>query len=60
VVKSEWRKDLCRTQVTLEIDGDPSLMLTRPIGNHYSITPGDQSLKLQFLSKMLNVQLEKI
>lgn len=60
VLKSEWRNDLCRTQVTLEIEGDPSLMLTRPIGNHYSITPGDHEKELQFLSRMIGADLEKI
>ncbi len=60
VLKSEWRNDLCRTQVTLEIEGDPSLMLTRPIGNHYSITPGDHEKGLQFLSRMIGADLEKM
>ncbi|MDG6935690.1 MAG: hypothetical protein JRN26_02205 [Nitrososphaerota archaeon] len=60
VVGSEWRSDLCRTQVTLSFEGDPSLIIRNPIGNHYSLTPGNYSQEIGFLSGMLGAKLERI
>ncbi|MGC8662078.1 MAG: L-arabinose isomerase family protein [Nitrososphaeria archaeon] len=60
VVSSEWRNDLCRTQVKISFDGDPSLILKQPIGNHYSLTPGNYSNELVFLARMIGAKLEKI
>lgn len=48
------REDLCRTQVTLEV-GEPAVaaLLSRPLGNHHIIAPGDQAAGFRLVAELV-------
>jgi L-fucose isomerase-like protein len=58
VVEAPYSKNMCRTQVTLEVS--PAVIdyfLNEAIGNHHLILPGNYVHSLVLLSKMLKIDL---
>ncbi|MGB9630581.1 MAG: hypothetical protein ACP5KE_02550 [Candidatus Methanodesulfokora sp.] len=56
----EWRSDLCRTQIRVKTEGDPSIIMRRPMGNHHVISFADISRELFYLADALNIEYEII
>ncbi len=49
------REDLCRTQVTLSIDGSLDPLLSSPLGNHHVLIPGHHRDAIErFFDRFLN------
>ena len=54
----KWRDDLCRTQIKVRMEGDPSIMIKKPMGNHYVISFADISRELCYLADALGMECE--
>lgn len=54
----EWRKDLCRTQIKVRVEGDPSIIVKKPMGNHYVLSFADISRELFYLADAFNMEYE--
>ncbi len=55
----KWRSDLCRTQVMLKVPG-ASLLLEKPIGNHYVVTEGNHIAELKMYAYINSLAFEDI
>lgn len=58
--EAEWRDDLCRTQIRVKTDKDPSIIVRRPMGNHYVLSFGDISRELSYLADILDMEYEVV
>jgi len=59
VLREPFREDVCRTQVRVELE-DPSLVVERPIGNHYALTLGDHLKLLESFAYVEGYKFERI
>jgi L-fucose isomerase-like protein len=55
-----WSKELCRTQVEIEIDGDARSMMERPLGSHYALTYGRHLGSLEQMARLSGMHFEKM
>jgi len=54
ITGSLTREDLCRTQVSLSIDGSLDPLLSSPLGNHHVLIPGHHRDEIErFFSRFL-------
>ncbi len=54
----QFSRHTCRTQVIVKVDGDPSIIVREPIGNHYALVYGDVTRSLRFLASILDLMYE--
>jgi L-fucose isomerase-like protein len=54
------REDMCRTQVTIALDGDVDSYLDRTLGNHVAIGYGDVRDELAAVAEELGVELVEV
>ncbi len=54
----QFSRHTCRTQVIVKVDGDPSIIVREPIGNHYALVYGDVTRSLRFLADILDLVYE--
>ncbi|MGC9145005.1 MAG: L-arabinose isomerase family protein [Nitrososphaeria archaeon] len=59
VLSEPFREDVCRTQVRVELE-NPSLVVERPIGNHYALTLGNHVKVLENFSYVEGYEFERI
>lgn len=55
---NQFSRHACRTQVIVKVDGDPSIMVRKPIGNHYALVYGDVTRSLRFLARLFSLAYE--
>ena len=46
IIKNEYRKDRCRTQIHIKLDADVSYFLRASLGNHHLVVLGDEKEKI--------------
>ena len=51
------RSDLCRTQILVEIDGDPMNLVRYPLGNHTIVSYGDHRESLRAFCKLAGIEV---
>ncbi|MFW5903243.1 MAG: hypothetical protein ACOCS7_00740, partial [Halolamina sp.] len=54
------REDMCRTQATVELDGDVNSYLDRTLGNHVAIGYGDVREELAAVAEELGLELVEV
>jgi L-fucose isomerase-like protein len=59
VLSEPFREDVCRTQIRVELE-NPSLIVERPIGNHYALTIGDHLKLLESFAYVEGYKFERI
>lgn len=59
IAGGEWRRDMCRTQIHIELRNARKL-LEEPIGNHYALVIGDHVEEIASLSELLGIDVEEI
>lgn len=52
----EFSSSLCRTQITLEMQGAADYFLVNPLGNHHILVPGDFSDKIRRWCRLQRMQ----
>ncbi len=55
---NQFSRHACRTQVVVKVNGDPSIIVRDPIGNHYALVYGDVTRSLNFLAKLFDLAYE--
>ena len=55
-----WSKEICRTQVEIEMDGDARSMIERPLGCHYALTYGQHLGSLEQMARLSGMRFEKM
>lgn len=48
----------CRTQITIALDTDASMLLERSIGNHYALVIGNYTMELKSFAKTIGIKTE--
>lgn len=54
----QFSRHACRTQVIVKAEGDPSAIVSDPIGNHYALVYGDVTRSLRFLARLFGLAYE--
>ncbi len=54
----QFSRHACRTQVIVKVEGDPTTIVRKPIGNHYVLVYGDVTPSLRFLASLLDLTYE--
>lgn len=55
---TQFSRHACRTQAVVKVEGDPSAIVKKPIGNHYVLVYGDVTRSLSFLAMLLGLAYE--
>ncbi len=59
IEKGEPESNLhCRTQITIALDVDASVLLEKSIGNHYALVIGDYGVELESFAKAIGIKTE--